>query len=189
MHSCRKILNHHWLPWLFIAWCYCNIAYAEGIQVRQANVEWNDEGMQINADMDIQLNQAIIDALNRGVPIYFLTEFEINRPRWYLINQTVLTQQRSVRLAYNALTRQYRLSYGNLYQNFDRLDYALRVLGRLRNWSVTNGSNVKNSNTPLEAGLRLRLDITKLPKPFQVTALSSKDWQLSADWYRWKVEN
>lgn len=188
MPSCRRI-NYHWLPWLFIAWCYCNLAYAEGIQIRNATLEWAEEGAQLNADIDIQLNQTLIDALNRGVPLYFLTELEINRPRWYLINQTLLSQQRSVRLAYNALTRQYRLSYGNLYQNFDRLEHALRVLGRLRSWSINNSLSLKSNNAPLEASLRLRLDMTKLPKPFQVTALSSKDWQLTAEWYRWKVEN
>ena len=36
-----------------------------------------------------------------------------------------------------------------------------------------------------EAAVRLRLDVTQLPKPFQVNALASKEWSLSSEWYRW----
>lgn len=35
--------------------------------------------------------------------------------------------------------------------------------------------------------VRLRLDTSQLPKPFQVNALGSREWQLSSDWYRWTL--
>jgi hypothetical protein len=35
------------------------------------------------------------------------------------------------------------------------------------------------------AALRLRLDTSRLPKPLQIDALGSSDWNLSSDWYRW----
>jgi hypothetical protein len=36
-----------------------------------------------------------------------------------------------------------------------------------------------------EAAVRLRLDVTQLPKPFQINALASRDWSLQSEWYRW----
>jgi hypothetical protein len=36
-----------------------------------------------------------------------------------------------------------------------------------------------------EAAVRLRLDTTQLPKPFQISALTSRDWSLQSDWVRW----
>ena len=37
------------------------------------------------------------------------------------------------------------------------------------------------------AAARLRLDIEQLPNLLQVNALTSKDWDLSSDWYRWVI--
>jgi hypothetical protein len=38
---------------------------------------------------------------------------------------------------------------------------------------------------PYNAALRLRLDLTQLPKPFQVTAIGNKDWNITAEVKRW----
>jgi len=42
-------------------------------------------------------------------------------------------------------------------------------------------------NQKYSAALRMKLDLSQLPKPFQVNALASKDWTLSSDWHRWEV--
>jgi hypothetical protein len=33
--------------------------------------------------------------------------------------------------------------------------------------------------------LRMRLDANQLPKPFQLNALASREWQLDSEPYRW----
>jgi hypothetical protein len=38
------------------------------------------------------------------------------------------------------------------------------------------------------AALRLRLDTSQLPKPLQINALGSRDWNLTSDWYRWTFQ-
>ncbi len=93
-------------------------------------------------------------------------------------------QSRSLRLSYHALTRQYRLSNGSLHQNFNTLSEALRILSRLRDWPVAEKSQLKTSEV-YQAALRLRLDLTQLPKPLQVTAIGSREWNLASDWQRW----
>jgi hypothetical protein len=63
------------------------------------------------------------------VPLYFVVEFELQRPRWYWIDDTVVSNSLSYRLSYNALTRQYRLSTGGaFYQNLPTLDEAQRLI-------------------------------------------------------------
>jgi len=37
------------------------------------------------------------------------------------------------------------------------------------------------------AALRMRLDTSQLPRPFQITAVGSRDWNIGSDWYRWTV--
>src|SRR5450631_3078633 len=96
-------------------------AHAEGVDVRNAALVAGEEGYFLEADFEIVLNPTLEDALNKGVPLYFLLEFEVIRPRWYWLNEKVLNTQQQYRLAYNALTRQYRLGVGSLFQNFDTL--------------------------------------------------------------------
>jgi len=60
------------------------------------------------------------------------------------------------------------------------------VLSRLRNWPVIDKADtaVRPGET-YQAALRLRLDVTQLPRPFQITALGNKDWTLASDWKIW----
>ncbi len=163
-----------------------SVALAEGIEVRHASLVAGEEGYYLEADFEITLNPTLEDALNKGVPLYFLQEFELIRPRWYWLNEKVLSTQQQYRLAYNTLTRQYRLGIGSLYRNFDTLAEALDFLSRVRRRQVLESSILVKGNTYM-AGVRMRLDVSQLPKPFQLNALASRDWNFGSEWYRWSV--
>ena len=111
-------------------------ARAEGILVRDASLVAAEEGYYLEADFEITLNATLEDALNKGVPLYFLLEFEVIRPRWYWLDDKVVNTQQQYRLAYNALTRQYRLGIGAFFQNFNDLNEALAFLNRVRRRQV-----------------------------------------------------
>lgn len=159
---------------------------AEGIQVKSATVEPVEDAYYLNASFDISLNGTLEQALNKGVALYFLVEFELIRPRWYWFDEKIAQTELQLKLSYNALTRQYRLSAGSLYQNFDSLDEAVQVLSRLRNRQVFDRAALKKDNSYI-AALRMRLDVSLLPKPFQVDAIASREWNIGSDWYRWTV--
>ena len=161
-------------------------AHAEGIEVRNAALVAGEEGYFLEADFEITLNPTLEDALNKGVPLYFLLEFEVIRPRWYWLNEKVLNTQQQYRIAYNALTRQYRLGVGSLFQNFGSLSEALDFLSRVRRRQVLEPGMLNKGSTYV-AGVRMRLDVSQLPKPFQLNALASRDWNFGSEWYRWSV--
>jgi hypothetical protein len=161
-------------------------AHAEGIEVRHAALAAADEGYYLEADFEIALNPTLEDALNKGVPLHFLLEFEVIRPRWYWLNEKVLNTQQQYRLSYNALTRQYRLGLGALYQNFGALPEALDFLSRVRRRQVLE-PGVLSKGTTYIAGVRMRLDVSQLPKPFQLNALASRDWNFGSAWHQWSV--
>ncbi len=122
--------------------------------------------------------------------MHFVVEFALIHPRWYtayLWNKSVAELQQRYRLSYNALTRQYRLSFGALHQNFDTLDDALVLLGRLRPRFVVDADALDEGKV-YEAAIRMRLDVSQLPKPFQINALASRDWNLSSEWFRWTLK-
>ncbi len=162
-------------------------ARAEGILVRDAALVAAEEGYYLEADFEITLNTTLEDALNKGVPLYFLLEFEIIRPRWYWLDDKVVNTQQQYRLAYNALTRQYRLGIGAFFQNFNDLNEALGFLSRVRRRQVLELGTLSRGAI-YAAAVRMRLDVSQLPKPFQLNALASRDWNLSSDWHRWSVK-
>lgn len=151
-----------------------------GIQIVSAE----DGGLALATDLAFDFSPRLEEAVNKGLTLYFVAEFELSRPRWYWFDEKVVQARQTWRLTYHALTRQYRLSTGALHQSFTSLDEALRSLSRVRNWQVAERDRLPVGET-FDAGLRVRLDTSQLPKPFQVEALSNKDWILSSDWKRW----
>jgi hypothetical protein len=159
---------------------------AEGIEVGRAALVAGDEGYFLEADFEVALNPTLADALNKGVPLYFLLEFEVIRPRWYWFNEKILKTQQQYRLSFNALTRQYRLGVGSLFHNFSALPEAIDFLSRVRRRQVLEPGMLDKGDTYI-AGVRMRLDVSQLPKPFQLNALASRDWNFGSEWYRWSV--
>lgn len=168
------------------------LALAAEIEIANPQIVAGDDGYVLSADFGFDLNQRLEEAVTKGVVLHFVAEFELTRPRWYWLDEKVVSRSQTYRLSYHALTRQYRLSTGGLHQSFDSLSEALRVLSRLRNWVViertaADGSPVVRPGETYTAALRLRLDVNQLPRPFQISALGNKDWNLASDWKTWQA--
>jgi hypothetical protein len=159
-------------------------AQAAGISVRSAQLVAGEDSYGVVADFGLEFNSRLEEAINKGVVLYFTTDFELTRGRWYWFDEHVVRRSRTVQLSYHALTRQYRLSTGALHQSYGSLSEALRVLSRVRNWPVFDKSEVHADQTYL-AALRLRLDLSLMPKTFQISALANRDWNLTSGWLRW----
>jgi hypothetical protein len=159
---------------------------ADTIEVKSAELRAEEDAYYLNAEFEFALNPTLEEALQRGVPLYFLLEFELSRARWYWIDEKVVTATTQYRVAYNALTRQYRASSGLLGQTFSSVDELERFLSRVTSREVARRDQLVNG-VRYEAAVRLRLDVNQLPKPFQVSALASREWTLQSEWYRWSV--
>lgn len=138
-------------------------------------------GIYLDATFEFELAPTLDDALHKGIALYFLIEFQLYRERWWWFDRKLATVQLVYRLSYSPLTRQYRVARGGLSQPFDNLDEALALIKSVRNWKVLERGVVKPGEDYL-AELRMRLDTSQLPKPFQVNAIASRDWSLGSDW-------
>lgn len=162
-------------------------AFAEGIDVRSATVVPDDDGWSVEAVFDIQFSQRLEEAVNRGVPLYFVAEFELSRPRWYWLDEKPVVLTQTYKISYTPLLRQYRLTNANgNNQNFTRFEEVTRVLSRLRGWHVADKGALKKDQV-YQASVRMRLDTAQLPKPLQVNAIASRDWTLASEWHRWTI--
>jgi hypothetical protein len=158
-------------------------AYADEIEVTEARLSSAEDGVALSADFAFDLSARLAEVVTNGVPLYFVVEFELTRPRWYWFDDKAAAKRLQLRLSYHPLSRHYRLSTGVLQQNYPTLEEALNVLRRVRNWVVVERSaNLADAN--YEAAVRMRLDVTLLPKPFQLSALTSRELNLESPWRR-----
>lgn len=58
------------------------------------------------------------------------------------------------------------------------------MLSRLRHWQVIEKGEIEGGVVYAVAA-RLRLDPSQMPKTFQVSALSNREWSQSSEWLRW----
>lgn len=162
------------------------VAHAQEIEVRSADLRATEHGLLLDAQFAFALTPRLVEAVNSGVPLYFRVDFELTRPRWYWFDEQTASRELQRRLSYHALSRQYRLSTGLLQQSFGTLEEALHVLMRVRNWLVVDRT-VPLTGGDYEAAVRMRLDTSLLPKPFQLSALTSRDFHLESPWHRFTV--
>jgi len=158
-------------------------AHADEIEVADARLSATEDGIVLAADFAFELNPRLAEAVTNGVPLYFVVEFELMRPRWYWFDEKAAAKRIQLRLSYHALSRHYRLSTGVLQQNYPTLEEAMNVLRRVRNWQVVERS-ASLADANYEAAVRMRLDGTLLPKPFQLSAITSRDLNLESPWRR-----
>ena len=160
------------------------VARADVIPVRAAELRIDDGELLLTADFDLAFNTTLEEALQNGIPLYFVLDFELTRSRWYWLDEKVAQVSTTYRVSYTALTRQYRVSSGLLAQTFNSLDEVQRYVGRVTSRPVLSAAAL-SKDTRYDAAVRLRLDVNQLPKPFQVNALASREWTLASDWHRW----
>lgn len=167
-----------------LAVCVCSVAAADDSRITFAEIVPGEGGYVLNADIELDLNSRLTEAITRGVAVHFVAELTVERPRWYWMNEVVIERELNYRVSYHAITRSYRLSIGSLHQSFESLDTVLLTMQRIRNWQIA-GPDELTPGVSHEVSLRFRLDTAQLPKPFQVTAIGSRDWNVGTDWLRW----
>ncbi len=163
------------------------LAAGEHIEITRAELDPFEDGFAVNAQFNLGLSPDLEQALERGMSLYFVVEFELTRPRWYWFDEKSASTSMTYRLSYHALTRQYRLSTGNLQLGFPTLGEAIGVLTSLRDWRVVDRSAV-HPGEQYTASVRMRLDTSQLPKPFQLNAITNREWDLQSDWRRFGFE-
>jgi hypothetical protein len=170
---------------------------AESIVLAEPTLTVSAEGgWVLQANVQVRLSTVLVEAVRRGVPLYFVSEFELLKNRWWWLDKKLFSQTKTVRLSYHAVTQQYRVAVGGLHQmTYETLDEALLAAVSMRGWRVKDpaeslggelASPDWNAST-LEPRLRVRLDSSQLPKPLQINAITNRDWNLSSDWVAPKI--
>lgn len=157
-------------------------AHAEGVEIRSASLENSEDGYRLALEFSFELTRSLEDAVTRGIPLYFTTEVQITRPRWYWFDEKTISTSQTIRISYNVLTHQYHAAIsGRLQQSFSTLEDALSLVRRPSRWIIAENGALKSGEV-YNVAVRMGLDVARLPKPFQVHAMNSSDWRFSSDW-------
>jgi hypothetical protein len=161
-----------------------------GSEVTQLRLTRSGDGIDLYATVRLDLPSAVVDALEKGIPMVFLAEADVMRNRWYWADKKVASAQRHMRLAFQPLTQRWRLNVasgpmGNnslglaLNLNFDSLPEAMATVQRISGWKIADLAQIDPEGT-YRVDFRFSLDLSQLPRPFQIGAFGQSDWKVSA---------
>jgi hypothetical protein len=159
-------------------------------EITQMQLERAEDGIYLTANVRFELPTVVEDALLKGISMYFVAEAEILRDRWYWYDKKVATAVRHMRLSYQPLTRRWRLNVASgqisnvglgatLGQTFDDLSDALATVKRLSRWKIADAGDIEPGSRH-NVELRFRLDVSQLPRPFQIGVAGMPEWRVDA---------
>ncbi|MEO5660522.1 MAG: DUF4390 domain-containing protein [Polaromonas sp.] len=164
---------------------------AADTDITQLRVERAEEGVYLSAVVRFDVPAVVEDALLKGIAVFFVVEADIYRDRWYWTDPRVASAARTLRLAYQPLTGRWRVNIvsglitsssglrATLNQNYDTMAEALSAIQRLAHWKIAEASEVEPDET-YSLALNFRLDLSQLPRPFQIGVAGQRDWTISA---------
>lgn len=157
-------------------------------EITQLRLERAEEGVVLSAVVKFELPAVIDDALAKGIPMFFVAEAVLLRDRWYWYDKQVAQASRHMRLSYQPLTRRWRLTVsaspiGNsglaLGQTFETREEAMAAVQRISHWKIADAADVELGER-YNVDFRFRLDVSQLPRPFQIGAVGHSDWNIVA---------
>jgi hypothetical protein len=153
----------------------------EGDHVTRVEPVVRDGELYIDADVVLNTSPELREVAQRGIPIYFTADVVLVSKRWWWLDKTVVSQQQTWRVVYNALTRQWRVGTGDLSLPEASLDDAMAQIRSIRGWKVADIDELEYDEV-YHGRLRVRLDTSLLARPFQVDAINSQAWTLATPW-------
>ncbi len=137
--------------------------------------------LTLDLDLTFELGRVVIEAAERGVPLYFTFDLKITSPRWWWFDRVLVEATLTRRLTYNPLTQQWRVATGDLFLPGRSLNEALAVLKQVRGWPVAPSDRF-DKNQRYEGRIRMRLDASQLARPLQLEAANRSAWSLASPW-------
>lgn len=155
-------------------------ARAQGVELTAFQVQRQDGALTLDFAVKLALPKAVEDALQRGVPIYFVAQAELYRPRWYWRDDRLSRVARSWRIAFQPLTNTWRVGLGGLNQSHATLEEALSAVSRGVRWRLADLAQIEGDKG-LYLEFSYRLDTSQLPGPMQIGLTPQAPWTMGIE--------
>ena len=151
-----------------------------GVELANLTTSRQDGLLTLDFAARVTLTRSVEDALQRGVPVYFVAQAELKRSRWYWRDERVARVTRSWRVAYQPLTSTWRVGLAGLQQTLGSLAEAMNTASRSAGWRLADLSQL-DPDSRYTVEFSYRLDTAQLPGPMQFGLVGQSDWALSVE--------
>lgn len=151
-----------------------------GVELTTLRLTREEGELRLEFAARLSLSRAVEDALQRGVPVYFVAEATLYRRRWYWRDVREARVRRTWRIAYQPLTGSWRVSLGALSQTAGSLSEALSLATASGQWRIADLAQIDPTNRHYVEFV-YRLDTAQLPSPMQFDLPGQDDWALRAE--------
>jgi len=156
---------------------------AAGVIIEKASTRLQKGVYQLNANINYELSDDVLEAINNGIEITMLVTIKIEQPRSYLWDLLIAEKTQRYELKYHALSGQYLVKSDiGEQRSYLSLASALRALGQIRALPILDQTQLQD---PQDVMVRIKteLDTNALPAPLRPVAWLSKQWNLSSEWF------
>ena len=159
-------------------------------ELSQLSIDRAEDGVFMSAIVRFELPPAVEDALTKGIAMFFVAEADVYQNRWYWTDRRVASATRTIRLAFQPLTRRWRVNIvsglvsssaglrATLNQNYDSLPEAMSAVQRLSRWRIADNAEIEG-DVPYRMEFTFNLDLSQLPRPFQIGVVGQRDWTIA----------
>jgi len=169
------------------------VASADGLagrfEVRSADLELKDGVYQLNARVDLPVEDAVKQGLAEGVPLSLEIDLGIARVRQFLPNATVAELTQRYHLQYNTVSARYILRNDNSgqQQSLPTVDAAIEQLSQVRGLPVLDQALLPEGRR-YEASVRAKIDYGAVPLSVRILMFWVNEWHRESDWYTWTLQ-
>ncbi len=192
MNRVGQIQGFIWPVWALLLWLCVGTAAvaarADTFRIVAADTRLTDGVYLLNAEVEFDLGQKPLEALNNGVPLVIENQIEILQRKNWLPDKTVASLSQRYQLKYHPLTEQFLVTNLNSgeRQNFRTMGSALAGVGMVRNLPILDDS-LLNPKAEYRVRMRVGIDLEALPAPLRLLAYLSGEWRTRSQWQEWQL--
>ncbi len=164
-------------------------SYGEEFLVTELSTRLVDDTYSMNANIEYQFSENVLEALQNGVPITLEMHVQIRREGAWVWTKDLLDFRSRFQIRYHALASVYQvldLQSGSQ-QNFATQSSALDALGNIVDLPLVISTDLEPGETYILA-VRAKLDIESLPLPLRPVAYVTPSWRLNSEWSKWPLQ-
>lgn len=183
-----SVHRRHWVALCMGLWVLSGPSGLSATELEQLSLERTEEGLFLSSTLRLDLAPAMENALERAVPIYFVVQADVLKTRWYWADKKSTSASRTYRLAYQPLTRRWRVSVSSgagpatglqyaLHQNYESLNQAVTSIARVSRWKIAEPDRLEGEGE-YYLNYQFKLDLALLPRPFQLGMTTQPEWNI-----------
>lgn len=160
----------------------------EGIKVVEVSSYEDERNYYMDAKIETHLPEYLKQAVYNGIPLPLLLQIEVKESNGWWFDRSLVTIERRFLLHYLPLYDAIRLdnvSTGSS-NHHSSLETALRKVGSFNKFPILDKEHFSTENG-IYARIRLKVDVSALPKPLRADSLLGGSWNISSEWKQWAL--